>query len=135
MCEPKFGGIEKMLKEALLKLLSPFAPHMVEEMWELMGYAQKYGKMCMQMPWPDYDESKTIDATAEMAVQVNGKLKGTVTGVKTGAVNSEIIVKLAGGEELTAVITNESAENLKLAAGKPVTAIVKASHMILGVAE
>ena len=71
-------GLSKGDLEALLKLLSPFAPHMVEEMWELMGYAQKYGKMCMQMPWPDYDESKTIDATAEMAVQVNGKLKGTV---------------------------------------------------------
>ena len=71
-------GLSKGDLEALLKLLSPFAPHMVEEMWELMGYAAKYGKMCMQMPWPDYDESKTIDATAEMAVQVNGKLKGTV---------------------------------------------------------
>ena len=71
-------GLSKGDLEALLKLLSPFAPHMVEEMWELMGYAAKYGKMCMQMPWPEYDESKTIDATAEMAVQVNGKLKGTV---------------------------------------------------------
>ena len=71
-------GLSKGDLEALLKLLSPFAPHMVEEMWELMGYAAKYGKMCMQMPWPEYDESKTIDAAAEMAVQVNGKLKGTV---------------------------------------------------------
>ena len=71
-------GLSKGDLEALLKLLSPFAPHMVEEMWGLMGYAAKYGKMCMQMPWPEYDESKTIDAAAEMAVQVNGKLKGTV---------------------------------------------------------
>ena len=71
-------GLSRGDLEALLKLLSPFAPHMVEEMWELMGYAAKYGKMCMQMPWPEYDESKTIDAAAEMAVQVNGKLKGTV---------------------------------------------------------
>ena len=71
-------GLSKGDLEVLLKLLSPFAPHMVEEMWELMGYAAKYGKMCMQMSWPEYDESKTIDAAAEMAVQVNGKLKGTV---------------------------------------------------------
>ena len=72
-------GLSKGDLEALLKMLSPFAPHMVEEMWELMGFAAKYGKMCMQMDWPVFDESKTIDATAEMAVQVNGKLKGTVT--------------------------------------------------------
>ena len=72
-------GLSKGDLEALLKLLSPFAPHMVEEMWELMGYAAKYGKMCMQMPWPEYDESKTVAAHTEMAVQVNGKLKGTVT--------------------------------------------------------
>ena len=36
-------------------LLSPFAHHMVEEMWELTGYAGKTGKMAMQMPWPAYD--------------------------------------------------------------------------------
>ena len=71
-------GLSKGDLEALLKMLSPFAPHMVEEMWELMGFAAKYGKMCMQMDWPVFDESKTIDATAEMAVQVNGKLKGTI---------------------------------------------------------
>ena len=77
-----------------------------------------------------------------LATDLNGiklsarnQLTGTVTGVKTGAVNTEVTVKLAGGEELAAVITNESADTLKLAAGKPVTAIVKASHMILGVAE
>ena len=59
-------------------MLSPFAPHMVEEMWELTGFAAKSGKMAMQMDWPAYDEAKTIDANVEMAVQVNGKLKGTV---------------------------------------------------------
>ena len=65
--------------KTLLELLSPFAPHIAEEMWELMGYAKSEGKMAMQMPWPEYDESKTVAAHTEMAVQVNGKLKGTVT--------------------------------------------------------
>ncbi len=72
------NGCTKGDLEQLMLLLSPFAPHMVEEMWELTGYAAKYGKMAMQMPWPTYDEAKTVDAHAEMAVQVNGKLKGTV---------------------------------------------------------
>lgn len=64
--------------EVLMLLLSPFAPHMVEEMWELTGYAAKYGKMAMQMDWPAYDEAKTVDSQVEMAVQIGGKLKGTV---------------------------------------------------------
>ena len=59
-------------------MLSPFAPHMVEEMWELTGYAAKTGKMAMQQPWPEYDESKTVASHVEMAVQVLGKLKGTI---------------------------------------------------------
>ena len=72
------NGCTKGDVEQLLLLLSPFAPHMVEEMWELLGFAAKYGKMAMQMDWPVYDETKTIDADVEMAVQIGGKLKGTV---------------------------------------------------------
>ena len=73
------NGCSKGDVEMLCLLLSPFAPHMVEEMWENMGFAAKYGKMAMQMPWPTHDEAKTVDSHVEMAVQVNGKLKGTVT--------------------------------------------------------
>ena len=51
---------------------------MVEEMWELTGYAAKYGCMAMQRPWPEYEHAKTLDAEKEMAVQVNGKLRATV---------------------------------------------------------
>ena len=72
------NGCSKGDVRALCLLLSPFAPHMVEEMWENMGFAAKEGKMAMQMPWPEYDEAKTVDATREMAVQVNGKLKSTI---------------------------------------------------------
>ena len=72
------NGLTKGDLEKLLLMLSPFAPHMVEEMWEQMGFAVRYGKMAMQMDWPQYDESKMIDASVEMAVQVQGKLRGTV---------------------------------------------------------
>ncbi len=72
------GGLSRGDLEQLILMLSPFVPHMAEEMWENMGFAAKYGKMAMQMPWPRYDEAKTIDAEVEMAVQINGKLRGTV---------------------------------------------------------
>ena len=73
------SGLTRGDLRQLMLLLSPFAPHMVEEMWELTGYAGKTGKMAMQMPWPAYDEGKTVDTHVDMAIQVNGKLKGAVT--------------------------------------------------------
>ena len=73
------SGLTRGDLQQLMLLLSPFAPHMVEEMWELTGYAEKTGRMAMQMPWPAYDEGKTVDTHVDMAIQVNGKLKGAVT--------------------------------------------------------
>ena len=63
----------------LILLLNPFAPHITEELWENLGFAARTGKMCCQAEWPVADESKTVAATVEMAVQVNGKLKGTIS--------------------------------------------------------
>ena len=56
------SGLTRGDLQQLMLMLSPFAPHMVEEMWELTGYAAKTGKMAMQMPWPTWDESKTVDS-------------------------------------------------------------------------
>ena len=99
------SGLTRGDLQQLMLMLSPFAPHMVEEMWELTGYAAKTGKMAMQMPWPTWDESKTVDSHVEMAVQINGKLKGTVTvamdsdeeTVKAAALALDKIQKAAGG--------------------------------------
>ena len=63
----------------LLLLLNPFAPHITEELWENLGFAAQTGKMCCQAEWPVADESKTVASTVELAVQVNGKLKGTIS--------------------------------------------------------
>ena len=105
------SGLTRGDLQQLMLMLSPFAPHMVEEMWELTGYAAKTGKMAMQMPWPTWDESKTVDSHVEMAVQVNGKLKGTVTvamdsdeeTVKTAALALDKVQKATG--DMTVVKT------------------------------
>ncbi len=91
------NGVTKGDLEYLLLLLSPFAPHIVEEMWELLGFAAKYGKMAMQSDWPKYDEAKTVDVTVEMAVQVNGKLRGTIV-VPTDS-DEETVISAAKAEE------------------------------------
>ena len=73
------NGCSRGDMRVLLLLLSPFAPHIVEELWERLGFAAKTGRMACQEAWPKYDESKTVSKTVDMAVQVNGKLKGTIT--------------------------------------------------------
>ncbi len=67
--KPSRGDIK-----ALLTLLSPFAPHIVEELWEIQGFG---GYACLT-EWPSYDEAKMVEKEKEIAVQVNGKLKTTV---------------------------------------------------------
>ena len=68
--EPSRGDVK-----VLLSLLSPFAPHLCEELWEIQGFEG----LCSVSQWPEHDESKTVDAEKTLAVQVNGKLRGTVT--------------------------------------------------------
>ena len=72
------NGASRGDMKALILMLSPFAPHICEEMWENMGFAAAEGKMACQMAWPVYDESKTIASEVEMAVQIQGKLRGSV---------------------------------------------------------
>ena len=90
-------GLTKGDLSYLLLLLSPFAPHVVEEMWELEGFAEKTGKMAMQMPWPEFDESKTVDATKEMAVQINGKLRSSI--VVDASADDKTVVAAACADE------------------------------------
>ncbi len=73
------NGVTRGDMKTLLLLLNPFAPHITEELWETLGFAAKTGKMCCQAEWPVYDESKTVASAVDMAVQVNGKLKGSIT--------------------------------------------------------
>lgn len=62
------------------------------------------------------------------------QLAGQVTNVVKGAINSEVMIRLRGGDVISAVITNEAVSELQLASGKPATALIKASQVMLGVA-
>ena len=107
------NGLSRGDFEALLLMLSPFAPHMVEELWEQKGFAAKHeGKMAMQCAWPEYDESKTVASSVEMVVQVSGKFKGTITipvdsdqdTVVEAAKASEKVAKAIAGMQIVKVI-------------------------------
>ena len=116
------NGISRGDFEALLLMLSPFAPHMVEELWEQKGFAAKYeGKMAMQCDWPVYDESKTVASTAEMAVQVSGKFKGTIivpmdsnqdTVVEAAKANEKVAKAIAGMQIVKVIHVKNKLVNL-----------------------
>ena len=68
------GHISKDSYEILIKLLAPFAPHVCEELWASLGHDD----FVSIAKWPEYDEKLMADATIEIAVQVNGKLRATI---------------------------------------------------------
>jgi len=118
------NGCSKGDVRALCLLLSPFAPHMVEEMWENMGFAAKEGKMAMQMPWPEYDEAKTVDATREMAVQVNGKLKSTIT-VPSDSEDSVVIDAACADEKVKRLMESKQLVKTIVVKNKLINLIIK----------
>ena len=67
-------GVNKAEYKTLLTLVSPFAPHITEELWNMLGEA---GVLSLEK-WPEYEEAKTVESSIEIGVQVNGKLKGTI---------------------------------------------------------
>jgi leucyl-tRNA synthetase len=76
------GTLTRADYETLLLLLNPVAPHMTEELTELIGSS----KMACKSEWPKFDPAKTVEDTVEIGVQINGRLRGTVSvsGTDTG---------------------------------------------------
>ena len=98
------GSITKDEFAILIKLLNPFAPHLTEELWEHLGEKS----LLSLEKWPEYDESKTVDDTVKIAVQVNGKLKATIDISKTiskedailTAKNEQKVMEAISGKEI-----------------------------------
>ncbi len=90
--------------KTLLTLLNPVAPHITEEIWQSAGF-EGY---IYENTWPEYDEAKTIEATIEIAVQINGKVKGTLA-VERDAAKEDVIAKAkeAVADKLTGNIVKE----------------------------
>ena len=118
------NGLTKGDLKMLMLMLSPFAPHMVEEMWELTGEAAKTGTMAMQQQWPEYDESKTVASHVEMAVQVLGKLKGTIN-VPVDSEQDFVVETAKQNEKVARAIDGKSIVKVILVRNKLVNLIVK----------
>ena len=108
----------------LLLLLSPFAPHMAEELWEQKGFAAETGGMACQQPWPVYDQSKTVAESVEMAVQIGGKLRGTVT-VPMDSGEEAVVAAARASERVSKALEGMQIVKTILVKNKLVNLIVK----------
>lgn len=98
------GGVDKSSLETLAVLLSPFAPHIAEEIWEVLGHKESV----FRSVWPTYDESKLKEDTLNIAVQLNGKVRANIT-VAADADNAEVLAaaKEALGDKITGTVIKE----------------------------
>ena len=102
------NGVTSDEYRLLLQLLNPIAPHITEELNEKYNL----GVALCESPWPEYDETKIIEDTQKIAVQVNGKVRGTIeitldedeTSIKEKALNDENVLRHTSGKEIIKVI-------------------------------
>ncbi len=106
--------------KALLTLLSPFAPHICDELWELQGF----DGLCCQQSWPEYDESKTVESVKEIAVQVGGKLKTTVK-VPLDSLDEVVLEAAKADEKIARIIEGKQIVRTIVVKNKLINLIVK----------
>lgn len=84
----KKGSITRGELKTLIILLNPVAPHITEEMWQIIGCEGRV----YQQTWPEFEEAKTVESSVEIAVQINGKVKGTL-GIQKDDPKDQVIAK------------------------------------------
>jgi leucyl-tRNA synthetase len=116
----EIGKITKDEVKTLAKILSPFAPHVAEEIYELLG-----GEGLVSIAeWPVYDESKTIDNTVEMPVQINGKVR-SVIAISKDADKDAILTAAKADEKVAQAIEGKTIVKEIVVPGKIINIVVK----------
>ncbi|MBO5358573.1 MAG: leucine--tRNA ligase [Clostridia bacterium] len=98
------GAVTKDEFKTFIILLNPFAPHITEELWELCGFEG----MLNQTEWPKFDEAKCVDATVEIVVQINGKIRARLN--VAADISAPDAIALAKAE--TAIMAEISGKNI-----------------------
>ncbi len=114
------GVRPKSVLEPFVLLLSPFAPHLAEELWEVLGHTQTLA----YEPWPSFDESKIAEDTVEIPVQINGKLRGKVR-VPAGADQATIQTAAESDETIATLLAGKTIAKIIVVPGRLVNFVVK----------
>jgi len=105
--------------EALVRMLSPFAPHMCEELWESLGHTGGI----VAAGWPEYDEAVAKASEIVVPVQVNGKVRGRVT-VPADATDDELRAAALADPQVKAHVDGKTVKKVVVAKGKLVSIVV-----------
>ncbi len=114
------GTVTRDELSAFAALLSPFAPHLAEEVWETLG---NDGFVSLTK-WPEYDPAKMVEDTVEIALQINGKLRGTVEASKT-ATREELLALAKANARVAEIIADKTVIKEIVVPGKIVNIVVK----------
>ena len=115
------GEINRAELKTLLILVNPFAPHVTEEMWSTLGYGEMLAK---DASWPAYDPEKCVDSTIEIAVQVNGKLRGKLV-VAADISAEDAIAAAKTDEKVQSFLTDKNVVKEIYVPGKLVNIVAK----------
>ena len=110
----------KVAMEGLTQVLSPFAPHMCEELWRVLGHAESLA----YEPWPAFDESAIKEDTVEVPVQINGKVRGRVV-VPAGADQATLEAAARSDEKVAAQLEGKTVVKAIVVPGRMVNFVVK----------
>ncbi len=106
--------------EQLVLLLAPFAPHMAEELWALLGHRETLA----YEPWPTFDDAALVEDSIEVPVQVNGKVRGKVT-VANGADEAAMLSAAKADEKIAAQLAGKQIIKQQVVRGPLVFFVVK----------
>jgi leucyl-tRNA synthetase len=118
----KVGTCPREYAEGFIKMLSCITPHVGEELWQLLGHDSTIA----YEPWPTYDEAKCKDSVITMAVQVNGKMRGTVE-MEADLDNDTVVANVVANEKIAAFLQKQGGSIIKtiVVKNKLVNLIVK----------
>src|SRR5262245_43524415 len=119
IARPGTIAVLKEAVEALVRMLSPFAPHMCEELWEALGHTGGI----VAAGWPEYDEDVAKASEIVVPVQVNGKLRGRVT-VPADASDDQLREAALADPQVKAHVDGKTVRKVVVAKGKLVSIVV-----------
>ena len=116
----KATSIPRAYAEGFVQLLAPVAPHMMEEIWQILGHDESIS----YVKWPSYDESKLIESVVEVMIQINGKLRGKIK-VKVDTAKEELEKQALADQHVQKFLADKEIRKIIVVPNKIINIVAK----------